>query len=146
GPRDADEQTEFGRRVTVRAPRVPGSGGYRVIVRTRRVRRILAEFSPDCLEASDRTTLRGLGRWAQRRGATSVFFSHERADGILRANLPAWLGRLLPVTAMANWHNRGTAHRFTTVVCTTAYAAEEFDRIGRPVSRVALGVDLERFH
>jgi alpha-1,6-mannosyltransferase len=30
-------------------------------------------------------------------------------------------------------------------VCTTAYAAEEFDRIGRPSERIPLGVDLSHF-
>ena len=145
GPDDADEDTPYGRRITVRSPIVPGTGGYRVIVRTWRVRRILRDFAPDVLEVSDRTTLRGLGRWSRRRGIPSVFFSHERADGILRANAPRALARILPLEALANWHNRGTARRFTTVVCTTDYARAEFERIGLPAVKIPLGVDLERF-
>lgn len=146
GDADLDEDTPYGRRLTVRSPVIPGSGGYRVIVRTRHVRHLLAEFAPDVLEVSDRTTLRGLGGWALRRGIPSAFFAHERADGILRANVPAWLQRILPIEGMADWHNRGTAKRFATIVCTTEYARAEFSRAGLEATLVPLGVDLDRFH
>jgi alpha-1,6-mannosyltransferase len=146
GERDLVEDTPYGTRVTVAAPIVPGSGGYRVIVRTRKVRRALADFAPDVLEVSDRTTLRSLGGWAVRRGIPSAFFAHERADGILAANLPAWLRRIVSIEALADWHNRGTHRRFTTVVCTTEYARAEFSRAGLAAVKVPLGVDLDRFH
>jgi alpha-1,6-mannosyltransferase len=146
GPADADEQTPYGRRITVRAPVVPMSGGYRVITRTREVRGILTGFAPDVLEVSDRTTLRSLGGWASSRGIPSAFFSHERADGILHANLPSWLDDHLPVEGMADWHNRGTHRLFTTVVCTTEYARAEFTRAGLESVKVPLGVDLDRYH
>ncbi len=145
GPADADEQTEFGRRVTVRAPVLPFSGGYRVIVRTGKVRAALRAFAPAAVEVSDRTTLRGLGAWARRQGWASTFFSHERADGVLRANVPRVLQPVVPIRALARAHNRGTHRRFTTVVCTTAYAAQEFDALGLETARVPLGVDLETF-
>jgi len=145
GPHDGAEETPYGRRITVRSPIVPGTGGYRVILRTRRVRRVLRDFAPDVLEVSDRTTLRGIGRWARKRRIPSVFFSHERADGILRANLPHLLGRVLPIAALADWHNRGTSRRFTTVVCTTDFARAEFERAGLAAVKIPLGVDLERF-
>ena len=146
GERDATEDTPFGKRLTVRAPIIPGSGGYRVILRTSKVRRALSDFAPDVLEVSDRTTLRSLGAWAMRRGIPSAFFAHERADGILAANLPAWLRRVVSIEAMADWHNKGTHRRFTTVVCTTEFAREEFTRAGRVAVKVPLGVDLDRFH
>ncbi|MCB2412737.1 glycosyltransferase [Demequina sp. TTPB684] len=146
GPADADEQTPYGRRITVRAPIVPFSGGYRVITRTREVRGILTGFAPDVLEVSDRTTLRALGGWASSHGIPSAFFAHERADGILHANLPSWLDERLPVEGMADWHNRGTHRLFTTVVCTTEYARAEFTRAGLHSVKVPLGVDLERYH
>ena len=146
GPTDADELTPYGRRVTVRSPLVPASGGYRVILRTRRVRQVLSDFAPDVLEVSDRTTLRSLGSWAHKRGIPSTFFNHERADGILRANLPRLLVRLLPIERIADWHNRGTRQHFTTVVCTTEFALEEFGRAGLDTVKVPLGVDLDRFH
>ncbi|MDN4472447.1 glycosyltransferase [Demequina zhanjiangensis] len=145
GAEDTDELTEFGRRITLRSPVLPLSGGYRMISRLRELRGVLRGFRPDVLEVSDRTTLRSLGGWAASQGVPSVFFSHERADGILAANLPDALGERLPLEAMADWHNRGTARRFTTIVSTTDFAAQEFDRIGVPVERVPLGVDLETF-
>ena len=145
GPDDTAEDTPFGQRVTIKSPIVPGTGGYRVILRTGRVRRVLSEFAPDVLEVSDRTTLRGIGRWSRKRGIPSAFFAHERADGILRANLPRVLARALPLTSIADWHNRGTSRRFTTVVCTTDYARAEFERAGLPAVKIPLGVDLERF-
>ena len=146
GDRDLVEDTPYGTRVTVRAPIIPGSGGYRVILRTRKVRKVLAEFVPDVLEVSDRTTLRSLGAWAVRRGIPSAFFAHERADGILAANLPGWLQRVVSIEGLADWHNRGTHKRFTTVVCTTEYARAEFSRAGLAAVKVPLGVDLDRFH
>ena len=146
GDADRDELTPHGRRITVRSPRLPFSGGYRVITRTRAVRRIVADFAPDVLEVSDRTTLRNVGKWARLRGIPSVFFAHERADGVLRANMPAWLAHVLPVTRLADWHNTGTHRRFSTVVCTTDFAAAEFRRAGLETALVPLGVDLEAFH
>ena len=50
GPADADERTPSGRRITLAAPVVPGTGGYRVITHVDRVRRVLAELGPDRLE------------------------------------------------------------------------------------------------
>ncbi|GIG55070.1 glycosyltransferase [Demequina activiva] len=144
GPADADEETPFGRRVSIASPVLPLTGGYRLISRVQDVREALTGFRPDALEVSDRTTLRGLGPWARDRSIPSVFLAHERADGVLTANLPSWLGRGL-VERTADAHNRGTARRFTTVVATTAYAAEEFERIGVSARLVPLGVDLEQF-
>lgn len=145
GEEDTDEDTEFGRRVTIKSPVLPLSGGYRVISGTRKVKEILTGFQPDALEVSDRTTLRGLGTWARRRGIPAVFIAHERADGILKANLPRWLARGLPVVGLANIHNRGIFRRFATVVATTDYAGQEFERIGLSSVKVPLGVDLDRF-
>jgi len=146
GHRDDDGPTPYGRRIRVRSPIVPFTGGYRVMVRIMHVRRIVARLRPDVVEVSDRTTLRSLGRWARRRGINAVFFNHERVDGVIRANLPAWLVRLLPVERIANWHNRATARCFTTVVCTTAYARVEFERAGLGSVTISLGVDLDVYH
>ena len=61
GDRDGDELTAQGRVITLRAPRVPFTGGYRVLWRRRRLARLLAALRPDALEVSDRTTLRWTG-------------------------------------------------------------------------------------
>jgi alpha-1,6-mannosyltransferase len=146
GSADADESTPYGRRITVAAPVVPFTGGYRVIIRVKKVRKALAAFAPDALEVSDRTSLRSLGKWAGRKAIPSVFIAHERADGVLAAATPRWLRRVVPLRALADAHNRGTARRFTTVVCTTEYAAGEFHRVGLPTTLIPLGVDLNSFH
>jgi alpha-1,6-mannosyltransferase len=128
-------------RITLRAPRVPGTGGYRVIDPWQ-VGRLLDRLEPEALEVSDRLTLRGLGRWAARRGVPSVVISHERLDRLLEQFL-------LPGSAarwVADRANAAMAADYDLVVCTTAFAREEFDRIGvRNVARVPLGVDLATF-
>ncbi|MTD16117.1 glycosyltransferase [Nakamurella sp. YIM 132087] len=123
--------------VTLASPLLPGFGGYRMITRPRRVAALLERLAPDRLEVSDRTSLRRFGRWARARGVPSVFFAHERLDGVLRTHgLPA-----APARHVADLHNRGTAAAFDTVVATTRFAATEFHRIGTDDLRIVpLGV------
>jgi alpha-1,6-mannosyltransferase len=142
GPKAADEKLSWGRRVTLAGPRVPGSGGYRVLADLRRVRAVLDALEPDRLEVSDRLTLRGLGRWARAVGVPSTVIAHERVDGVLRAFTP--LGHRGAQLA-ADHHNATTAEHFDRVVTTTRFAAQEFVRIGVPTDHVPLGVDLEQF-
>jgi alpha-1,6-mannosyltransferase len=142
GPRADDEDLPWGRRMTLAAPRVPGSGGYRVLADLRRVRAVLDALQPDRLEVSDRLTLRGLGRWASAAGVPSTVIAHERLDGVLRAFSP--LGAR-GAQLVADRHNATTARRFDRVVTTTRFAAQEFTRIGIPTDHVPLGVDLEQF-
>lgn len=146
GAKDSEEVTAYGRRVTIASPVVPFTGGYRVIVRTAKVRKVLQEFAPDTLEVSDRATLRNFGAWASSMGIPAVFFSHERADGVLRSNAPRFMANWRVLGRMADWHNRGTSRRFTTVVCTTGYAVTEFTRASLPTVTIPLGVDLDAFH
>ena len=142
GPRAADEELGWGRRITLASLAVPGSGGYHVIANVRRVRALLDALEPDRLEVSDRLTLRGLGRWASAAGVPSAVIAHERLDGVLRAFSP--LGERGARRA-ADWHNATTASLFDHVVATTRFAAQEFARIGRRTDHVPLGVDLELF-
>ncbi|WP_253858906.1 glycosyltransferase [Prauserella alba] len=129
------------RRLTLPAPRIPGTGGYRA-VDPLRVRALLRQLRPDLLEVSDRLTLRGMGVWARDHGVPSVVISHERLDRLLQQFL---LPRPLAERA-ADAANRRMARSYDTVVCTTAFARGEFDRIGAPnVRRVPLGVDLATF-
>ena len=142
GPRRTDEVMPSGvRRITLPAPQLPWTGGYRA-VDPWRVTALLDRLRPDRIEVSDRLTLRGLGRWASRRGVPSVVISHERLDRLLEQFL-------LPVGAarrVADRANARMAASYDTVVCTTSFAREEFDRIGSPnVVQVPLGVDLATF-
>lgn len=141
GAGDAVHTTPWGRRVQLRAPQLPGTG-YRLLTDVRKVTTALALLEPDRVEVHDRTTLRGVGRWAEGCGVPSVVVSHERLDRWLRQ----WLSARLPLDRAADHSNRVLAEAFATVVCTTDWAASEFSRLdGCTVHRVPLGVDLTAF-
>lgn len=128
-------------RVSVAASKIPFTGGYRAVM-PRPVTDLLEQLAPDAIEVSDRFTLRGLGRWGSRHGVTTVMISHERLDRLTGQVLPERIAR-----RAADIANRRTAADYDTVLCTTAFAREEFDRIGATnVVTVPLGVDLELFH
>ena len=143
GDRDTDEQTEQGRVITLHGPRVQFLGGYRVLTRKRKVAALLSELKPDTLEVSDRATLRWTGRWARGHGVPAAMVSHESLTALLAMMPvgPAGLWR-----AVANALNRRTARSYPRIICTTEWAAAEFDQIGAGnVVRAPLGVDLDTF-
>jgi alpha-1,6-mannosyltransferase len=142
GERDGDERCAQGRVITLRAPRVPFTGGYRVLWRRRRLAALLAALRPDALEVSDRTTLRWTGAWARDHGVPAIMVSHESVSALLKLT---WMGPSVS-SAVADWLNRRTARAYHRVICTTGWAAAEFGRIGAgSVVRVPLGVDLDTF-
>jgi alpha-1,6-mannosyltransferase len=128
-------------RITMPAMLIPFTGGYRAIM-PGPVRALLEVLRPDAVEVSDRLTLRSLGQWGRDHGATTVMISHERLD--------RFAGQILPrrtAQKFADFANRRTAANYDTVVCTTRFAREEFDRIGATNTvTVPLGVDLQTFH
>jgi alpha-1,6-mannosyltransferase len=128
-------------RISLPARRIPFTGGYRAAL-PGPVRSLLEELRPDALEVSDRLTLRSLGPWGRRHSVATVMISHERLDRLVGQLLPRTLARVVADAA-----NRRTAANFDAVVCTTAFAREEFDRIrATNAVTVPLGVDLEQFH
>jgi alpha-1,6-mannosyltransferase len=153
GRRHGDEETAQGRVITRYGPVVPFTGGYRALLRRRQLSALLTELRPDRLEVSDRTTLRWTGRWAREHGVPAVMVSHESLTGLF--SLPAdvsgmsrWRSRLLSrvARALADDLNRRSARDYADVICTTKWAAAEFERIGTPnLRRIPLGVDLELF-
>jgi alpha-1,6-mannosyltransferase len=107
------------------------------------VEAVLSELGPDRIEVSDKLTLHRLGRWTRARGVPSVLLSHERIDAILAPCVP----RGFPLRCVADRRNRQLARDFDTIVCASAFAAAEFERVGASnVRRIPLGVDLTRFH
>jgi hypothetical protein len=94
GDRDGDERCAQGRVITLRAPRVPFTGGYRVLWRRRRLARLLAALQPDALEVSDRTTLRWTGAWAHEHGVPAVMVSHESVTALRAAGAEVLTVRL----------------------------------------------------
>ncbi|HWC39321.1 MAG TPA: glycosyltransferase [Acidimicrobiales bacterium] len=142
GERDAETTTDAGTRITLAAPLLPGGGGYRVLSSRRRVEAVLERIDPQRLEVSDKLSLVWVGRWASARSVPCVMLSHERLDAILAARVPGWF----PLARAADWWNRRLVARFDRVVCTSTFAAEEFERIGTTnLVRVPLGVDLDLF-
>ena len=143
GERDSDEQTAQGRVITLRGPRIPCTGGYRVLLRKRQVAALLEDLRPDTLEVSDRTTLRWTGRWAREHGVPAVMISHESLTALLRLALPGLdlpaLTRSAPALAVVDAVNRRTASAYRQVICTTAWAAHGIraDRSGEPGPRPA---------
>ena len=128
-------------RISLPARLIPFTGGYRAVL-PGPVTSLLGRLSPDALEVSDRLTLRSLGSWGRRHDVATVMISHERLDRLLGQILPPRMAR-----SFANVANRRTAATYDAVVCTTAFAREEFDRIHVPnVVTVPLGVDLDQFH
>ncbi|AFM17611.1 glycosyltransferase [Mycolicibacterium chubuense NBB4] len=128
-------------RISLPARLIPFTGGYRAVL-PHPVTTLLEQLRPDALEVSDRLTLRSLGPWGRRHGVSTVMISHERLDRLVGQILPVRLAR-----TVADAANRRTAANYDAVVCTTAFAREEFDRIGATnLLTVPLGVDLEQFH
>ena len=141
GDRDRVVRAAWGRQVQLRAPELPNTG-YRVLTEPRRVTAALALLEPDRVEVHDRTTLRGLGRWAREAGVPSLVISHERLDRWLRQ----WLSPRLPLDRAADRSNAALAASFDSVVCTTTWAAREFTRLEVDNLReIPLGVDLRAF-
>lgn len=142
GAHDADGPWPWGRKIVVKSPLLPGSGGYRAITARRRVRALLEELRPDAVEVSDRTTLAWVGQWAAERGVPSVMVAHERIDAILEGRVPA----AVPRAALGDRWNRRLAGRFGVVVCPSRFSLQEFARIGAANAVVVpLGVDLDKF-
>jgi alpha-1,6-mannosyltransferase len=143
GATDSDEQTEQGRVITLHGPRVQFLGGYRVLTRKRKVAALLTELKPDVLEVSDRATLRWTGRWALAHGVPAAMVSHESLTALL-AMMPAGSPRAW--RGVAGALNRRTARAYQRIICTTDWAAVEFEQIGVDnVVRAPLGVDLDTF-
>ncbi|MCX9190357.1 glycosyl transferase [Carbonactinospora thermoautotrophica] len=128
--------------LVITVPGVPVGAGYRMITNTGQVLRLLDELAPNSVEVSDKLTLTRVGRWARRAGVRSVLLSHERLDAILAPRVPDWV----PLERVADLWNRRLVGSFDAIVVTSAFAREEFERIGAPsLFQVPLGVDLETF-
>ncbi|WP_220271000.1 glycosyltransferase, partial [Tsukamurella tyrosinosolvens] len=136
-----DEVLDSGvRRITVPGRKFFKVEGYRAASPVL-IRRLLPTLGADSLEVSDRLTLRGMGPWAKAHGIGSIMISHERLDRMIELGAPAGVA-----TWAADVANLGTARSYDTVVCTTAFAGEEFARVQAPnVETVPLGVDLATF-
>ncbi len=138
GERDTVTETENGIVVQVRGPRV--TGGYRLIARPSSALAALDRFRPTSVEVSDKWTLTSVARWAKRRGVGSVLFSHERLDDMASMFLRAGVAG-----GVRQW-NRYLASQYSRVIVTSDYSAGEWAHTTARLTKVPLGVDLDRFH
>lgn len=149
GKRDTCTISGLITRITIAAPVIPFSGGYRIILRTGKVIEAIKDFKPEVIEISDRTTLLKVARWARKIGIPTTFFAHERVDGIVRT----FAGFLPFQSVMVRSWNRKTRDSVARIVTTTQYAAQEFLQLGMTVEKksdsklvsVPLGVNLVKF-
>ena len=141
GSEDGDTvNTAWGRRITLRSLPLPGTG-YRLIAPRRALAAVCA-LHPDRLEVHDRSSMSGLGRWARSREVRSLVVAHERLDRLVTQ----WLPDVATVRGAAKANAANLSASFDTVVCTTAWAAEEFIAVGAPnVAVVPLAADVGRF-
>ena len=129
--------------ITLPGPRLPRTGGYRVLAGRRELTRLLTDLAPDRIEVSDRSTLRWTGRWARERGVPSMMVSHESLAGLLGVwGMPDPLRRPPPTGST------GRPPR-----CTTRSSApprspppSSAGSACRNLAEVPLGVDLDEFH
>jgi alpha-1,6-mannosyltransferase len=132
--------------MTVTVPSTKVGNGYRMIMRTGAVERLLERLRPDVIEVSDKYTLTAVAGWAARNGVGAVLFSHERLDAIIPAHMPRTGGSPAAKAAIRAWNQR-VATRFDAVVVTSEFAEHEFSGLKlRSLRRIPLGVDLELFH
>jgi len=138
----ADHTDENGvRRIQLKAPKVLGWGGYRLIWRRRQLKKLLIQIVPDVIENHDQTTLWWLGDFAQKIGAQSFVFSHESLSQLLTSHLKnLWLANQL-----ADNHHKRIARGTQNFLCASRFAALELERIGIQPIQISLGVDHAQF-
>ncbi len=132
--------------ITIGAPVLPASGGYRILRDRRALTALLRDLRPDAIELSDKTTMVGPAAAERAHGARVVLLSHERIDAILQPRpISGWIRRER-LARFADRHNRSLVDRLDAVVAASEFAGAEFVRIGAPVvHRVPFGVDLQTF-
>jgi alpha-1,6-mannosyltransferase len=131
--------------VRIKAPLVPGLGGYRMITTRGNVLPALETLAPDVIELSDKTTLARIVAHERLAHVPTALISHERLDLVVRHTFSDW--RIVG-GAIARL-NRMVTDRVDAIVCCSEFAAQEF-REHTPLAvpkivRIPLGVDLDTF-
>lgn len=152
-PGRRDRTVRSGRAVTYRvaSPRVPGSGIYRLLVRSDKVLRILARERPDLVEAQCAYNLPWTALHHRRRhggrvvGAYMTDFPKAYVEPALASFFGSRAGRA--ARAAAERYARALYNRCDATVAISPTLADRLRAAGvRNVRHVPLGVDLETFH
>ena len=143
-PGECDQVSKNGliTKVEIKSPLLPLTGGYRAIFNLIKTVDILKSYQPDVCEFSDRSSLQFVALWCKIHKIPSIFFAHERLDGVFKTFFPG-----LPfMKLISKFLNRITNLIYKNIVATTVFAAEEFFQIkSKKVSKIPLGVDLKTF-
>lgn len=125
----------------IQGPVLPMTGGYRVIVDRRELKRILLSLQPDVVELSDKSTLYWVPKWCRENGIACVVISHERTD--LAINSLGW--KRFPLIPIVSFFRQAISRSADAIVCASRFAAAEFKDQAESVHIVPLGVDCAQF-
>jgi alpha-1,6-mannosyltransferase len=132
----------------LRGPRIPFDPSYRFLLATRTTRRILEHERPDLIEVGSPWFVPWVTRRANRRlRAPMVWFYHTHFPAIINPGLPE-IGPVRRSAGALAWrYVRRLAGLYRAVLVASESVARTLEREGVDrVHRVALGVDLDRFH
>ena len=148
GPRDGLTQSGGVRCYRLRGPRVPHRAPYRFMLATRTNRRIAVHEDPDVIEVGSPVLVPWIVRLAARGlRARVVAFYHSNFPRVF-SPWPERDGALRRAMHDLAWRYARHLDRFFahTIVC-SEFVAADLRRAGIDrVTRIPLGVDLERFH
>ncbi len=148
GARDMLGTSPHVRCYRLRGPRIPFDQSYRFLLARRTTRRILEHERPDLIEVGSPWLVPWVTRAANRGlQAPLVWFYHTHFPGIIAPDLPGLSGARRLAGRAAWAYLRRLAGLFDAVLVASESVARELEEAGvRRVERVALGVELDRFH
>ena len=146
GPHDGLGHAGHVRCYRLKGPRIPFDQSYRFLLATRTTRRILEHERPDLIEVGSPWLVPWITRRANRAlQAPLVWFYHTHFPRIID---PLGAGGVRSTLGRAAWgYVRRLAGMYHGILAASESMARELEQEGvGPVHRVALGVDLGRFH
>jgi alpha-1,6-mannosyltransferase len=148
GARDSIQESGGVRCYRLHGPSVPSQKPYRFMLATRSTSRIVAHERPDLIEVGSAWFAPWLVHLATRSIALpAVWFYHSNFPRVI-APWPALAGPLRRAASEFAWsYVRRLGRMVRATLAPSAFVAGELERAGvERVTRVSLGVDLERFH
>ena len=148
GARDSIQESGGVRCYRLHGPSVPSQKPYRFMLATRSTSRIVAHERPDLIEVGSAWCAPWLVHLASRRvDLPAVWFYHSNFPRVI-APWPASAGPLRRGASEFAWgYVRRLSRMVRATLAPSAFVAGELERAGvERVTRVSLGVDLDRFH
>ena len=148
GARDEILEASGVRCYRLHGPAVPTQKPYRFMLATRSTSRIVAHERPDLIEVGSTWFAPWLVHLATRRmDVPAVWFYHSNVPRVI-APWPETAGAVRRSAAGLAWkYFRRLGRMVRATLAPSDFVARELERVGiERVVRVALGVDLERFH